>query len=132
MPLSVLDSTTFASTDAGCVYRCPCCGDPTLRFGDREVTLTRPELRAMARTATKLAERPVGEGGRGARGLRARTARQDVTFVLDRSKALELAELLHAAAAMVELDGMLRARLGLGLREGERPSILHVTRRRES
>lgn len=105
--MHVLSDPVLATSASGAVAQCACCDGFALAFGDTQVTLRADQLRALCATVREVQ----GEAGRpgacwGWR-LRARTAREDVAFHLDADDAAELADLLGAAVAALDLDALL-------------------------
>ncbi len=105
---TALHDPRLAESDRGVVSRCPCCGDLDLRFGDVGVTLSAAQLRQMRRTLAAVREEDVPWGW----ALRAETARESAVFRLVGDDARELAGLLDAAVAVLDLDALLLDTLG--------------------
>ena len=97
----VFSDHVLASSYAGAIVRCPCCGDLEVRFDGVAVTLTRDELARMRATVGALVARP---GAVWTWELRTRTAKQDVTFSLWGDSALELDHLLEHALAVLAIE----------------------------
>jgi len=99
----------LAESAQGAVSRCPCCGDLDLQFGDVGVTLSAAQLRQMRRTLAAVRSQEDAPWGW---ALRAETARESTVFRLVGDDAAELAGLLDAAVAVLDLDALLLDTLG--------------------
>ena len=105
--MRVLSDPVLATTASGAVSQCPCCNGFAVAFGDTQVTLQPDQLRALCVTVRELegeADRP---GACWGWRLRTRTAHEDIAFHLDAAAAAELADLLGAAVAALDLDALL-------------------------
>ena len=99
----------LAASDRGVVSRCPCCGELDLEFDGVCVTLTGGQLRQMRRTLAAVRAETSAPWGW---ALRAETARETAVFRLIGDDASELAGLLDAAVAVLDLDALLLDALG--------------------
>lgn len=109
---TVFSDLVLVRSDRGTVLRCPCCGDPELRFDGVGVTLTPGELRKMRATLQAAQDeadrrRPVGGWA-----LRAETLGQTAYFHLYGDDVDALADLLAQAEAVLDLDALFLDTLG--------------------
>lgn len=105
--MRVLSDPVLAATASGTVAQCACCNGLAVAFGDTRVTLQPDQLRALCATVREVegeADRP---GACWGWRLRTQTAREEATFHLTIDTAAELAELLGAAVAALDLDALL-------------------------
>ncbi len=105
--MRVLSDPVLAATARGTVAQCACCAGFAVAFDDVQVTLQPDQLRALCATVREIqgeADRP---GACWGWRVRTRTAREDATFHLGTAAAAELADLLGAAVAALDLDALL-------------------------
>lgn len=101
---SSLSDLRLAQSDRGVVARCPCCDDLDLEFDGVGVTLSSAQLRQMRRT---LAAVQAEKDARWGWALRTETTRESAVFRLVGDDAEDLAGLLDAAVAVLDLDALL-------------------------